>query len=327
MKIAIVGGGLCGLTAGRELDSAGLAVTVFDKGRGVGGRMSTRRADDGVLFDHGAQYFTARDPRFQEAVDQWVDSEVAAEWTGRIVAIGEDDQQPKDEAIRFVGVPGMSNVCRRLAEGIDVRKATRVASIQQQNGGWALTDENDASLGEFDRVLVTAPPIQTAALLDGIAPFASQIADVNLDPCWAVMVTFAERFEVPFDGAFVNREDAKLSWVARMSSRPDRPTEPDAWVLHGSPAWSNRSIEDPPFGVRAALLEDFSIVTERTLPPVKSAEAHRWRYAFCPDPLDAGCFYDPDTGLGAGGDWCNGARVEGAFLSGMELAGRVLESR
>ena len=41
----------------------GWAVTVFDKGRGPGGRLATRRADD-LRFDHGAQYFTARDPRF-----------------------------------------------------------------------------------------------------------------------------------------------------------------------------------------------------------------------------------------------------------------------
>lgn len=67
MRIVIVGAGLSGLVAARSLAASGHDVSVLDKGRGVGGRLATRRIGDAVL-DHGAQFFTVRtdvraDPR------------------------------------------------------------------------------------------------------------------------------------------------------------------------------------------------------------------------------------------------------------------------
>lgn len=66
----VVGAGLAGLVAAQRLAAAGIRVTVFDKGRGPGGRMATRREGD-ACWDHGAQFFTARDPRFAEMVARW----------------------------------------------------------------------------------------------------------------------------------------------------------------------------------------------------------------------------------------------------------------
>ena len=60
MKIAIIGSGIAGLSAARELRQNGVDVYLYEKSRGVGGRMSTRYAGDWE-FDHGAQYFTAQD--------------------------------------------------------------------------------------------------------------------------------------------------------------------------------------------------------------------------------------------------------------------------
>ncbi|MGH8355151.1 MAG: FAD-dependent oxidoreductase, partial [Pseudomonas sp.] len=68
--IAIIGTGIAGLSAAQALHAAGHAVQLFDKSRGSGGRMASKRSDAGAL-DLGAQYFTARDRRFVEAVQQW----------------------------------------------------------------------------------------------------------------------------------------------------------------------------------------------------------------------------------------------------------------
>ena len=68
MKIAILGCGIAGLSAARELRRNGVDVKLFDKSRGVGGRMSTRYA--GVWeFDHGAQFFTAQNADFKSEID------------------------------------------------------------------------------------------------------------------------------------------------------------------------------------------------------------------------------------------------------------------
>ena len=43
--MAVIGGGIAGLSCATVLQQAGLKVSVFDKSRGAAGRMSTRRED------------------------------------------------------------------------------------------------------------------------------------------------------------------------------------------------------------------------------------------------------------------------------------------
>ena len=58
--MAVVGAGVTGLTAARHL-APSFDVVVVDKGRGVGGRLATRRIGD-ATFDHGAQFITTHTP-------------------------------------------------------------------------------------------------------------------------------------------------------------------------------------------------------------------------------------------------------------------------
>ena len=83
MRYAIVGAGMAGLACAEALKQAGHSVVLFDKGRGAGGRMSTRRLPTSlgeVAIDHGAQYFTARDPAFKNLVSTWRDQGIAVPW-------------------------------------------------------------------------------------------------------------------------------------------------------------------------------------------------------------------------------------------------------
>jgi predicted NAD/FAD-dependent oxidoreductase len=115
--VAVVGAGISGLTCARTLADYGLPVTVFEKSRGVGGRMATRRSDNVAAFDHGAQYFTVRDERFQNCVDSWQHAGLVQRWTGRIVSLHDQDtEQDKSSTARFVACPGMNAICRHLAE-------------------------------------------------------------------------------------------------------------------------------------------------------------------------------------------------------------------
>ena len=59
----IIGSGMAGLAAARLAVAGGRSVCVLDKGRRIGGRVSTRRAE-GFTFNHGAQFLTARQEAF-----------------------------------------------------------------------------------------------------------------------------------------------------------------------------------------------------------------------------------------------------------------------
>jgi renalase len=149
---------------------------------------------------------------------------------------------------------------------------------------------------------------------------------VEMLPCWAVLIHFARRLSVDWNGAFV--QQSPLAWIARDSSKPSRPASPEAWVLHASPAWSHKHLESSPDQVTSRLLDAMrqALGPHQPLPEIVFATAHRWRFAIPDEPLSASFLLDEQLRLAVAGDWCGGPTVEGAFLSGWELAHKLLKS-
>jgi predicted NAD/FAD-dependent oxidoreductase len=327
-RIAIVGAGLSGLSCASMLSALGFDVRMFDKGRGPGGRTSTRRAlvgDVEVGFDHGAQYFTVRDPDFLQRVQEWDRLGVVKRWRGRIAVLDPDGSvRSYSDKPRFVGTPAMSSLCKHLAIGQDLSFGVRVARIESSAGLVTLFDEHGDPLGEFDSAVCTAPPAQTVDLIAEAAPeLAFRAASVTMKPCWAVMAAFESSLDAPYDGAFIN--EGPLSWIARTSSKPYRIAQPDRWVLHGSASWSEQHLDGPAERVAEELLATLFRSTRLPARAPVHVVAHRWRYAIAENPLEEGCLYDERSRIGACGDWADGNRVEGAILSGVAMARRIAE--
>lgn len=332
-RVAIVGAGLGGLAAARTLADHGLNVTVFDKSRGVGGRMATRRlspadhdfAENEVSFDHGAQYFTARDRRFCRYVQSWMQDGMVAPWLGRIVELdGGEVLQEKMSTPRYVGVPWMNRIAKHLATDLDVRLETTVARLDRSGGQWNVLDVQHQSLGQFDNVIVNCPPAQARAILDSHVPFAKKLGELTMKPTWAVMFCGEGLDELEYDAAFIN--EGPLSWIARDSAKPGRQSAggASAWVLHGSSQWSADHLDATGDEVTQLLIDAFADATGCRPAKLLYQTAHRWLYAIPESPLDQECLWDAGAGIGACGDWCGGPRIEGAFLSGAAVAGALL---
>ncbi len=328
-RVAIVGAGLSGLSCASVLSALGFEVRLFDKGRGPGGRTSTRRAVIGELdvgFDHGAQYFTVRDPELLGRVQEWDRLGVVKRWRGRVAVLESDGSvRSYSDKPRFVGTPAMSSLCKHLAIGQDLRLGVRVARIDSSAGLATLFDQHGDPLGEFDAAVCTAPPAQTVDLVSEVAPeLASRAASVQMKPCWAVMAAFDSSLDTPYDGAFIN--EGPLSWIARTSSKPSRIAQPDRWVLHGSASWSEQHLDWPAERVAEELLATLFRSTRLPDQAPVHCVAHRWRYAIAENPLEEGCLFDERSRIGACGDWTHGNRVEGAILSGVAMARRIAET-
>ncbi len=319
LRIAIVGAGIAGLSAARALVEMGHEIHCFDKARGVGGRMSVRR-QDGFEFDHGAQYFTARDPRLLAQLPAWMNAGVIAQWNPRVIDLRAGDSSPVKPQKRFVGVPGMTALARHLAVGLQINPSTRVAAMTRLVNGWKLTHENGSDSGTFDRVVISIPVVQARALLCGYPTLLDRIADAELEPCWAVMMGFDRPVDVEFDALFA--KDSPLSWMARNNSKPGR-SKGEAWVLHASPEWSKKHLEESTDFVASALVTEFARLTHTSLAPIL-VQAHRWRFARAVSPLQSGCVTDANLGITLCGDWCAGTRIEAAWLSGIAGAHAVV---
>ena len=172
---------------------------------------------------------------------------------------------------------------------------------------------------EFDRVIVAVPSPTALALVAGVPTLAARIATTAMKPCWAVMAAFDRPVSVPFDGAFVS--GSPLGWVARNQSKPKRNWKIDTWVLHATPAWSAAHLDDDADLVGAFLMEAFDDLSRKGLPRAFYATAHCWRHAVADPPMAIGAMHDADSRITVCGDWCAGARIEDAFLSGLAAAG------
>ena len=332
-NVAVIGAGMSGLFAARTLQDHGMRVTVFEKGRGVGGRMSTRRVGEraaGTTFDHGAQYFTARDSRFIRHVDSWVEQGIVAKWPDQ--NLGSDQRilvlengvtkSESNSDDRFVAVPGMNAICKHLAVDLEIRTQTRISQISLAQSGVELFDDAADSLGQFDRLIVSAPAAQTAELLGEFPALADPISKIKMSPCWATMVGFKEPVTTQWVGAFLH--GSFLSWAARNSSKPGRNGVMEHLVIHANPEWTAKHWEHGAGEVAKMMLKEFWRVSGITPKPEGHLQSHRWKYAIPLQPSNARCFADESSVITACGDWASGSRVEGAFLSGMAAAGRIL---
>ena len=318
MHVGIVGAGPAGLLAAGTLQRAGVDVTVFDKGRRPGGRLNTREHGD-HRFDHGAQFFTVRDERIRPMLDEWLEAGVVREWSGRLVRLDADRQEPAKEAHRYVGSPGMISLAAHLAIGVDVRAGIRVETLARDGGSWLLGDDRGEHVGRFDRVIVAVPAPQAVPLLSEVPELARVAAGVEMAPCWAAMLVFADRPPMDFDGAFV--ADGPVSWIARDGSKPGRP-DAESWVVHAAPGWTRTHWDvdrsEIPGVLRGLLAERFGPVPATTF-----ERAHRWGFALASEPAP-GVWFDRVAGVGIAGDWCVGGRVEGALTSGLDVAEQLL---
>lgn len=311
--ILIIGGGMAGLSAATALASAGRKVIVLDKGRGPGGRMAARRVEingEAVSFDHGAQYFTARDPSFQQAVLAWEAAGVVARWP----AAG-------DEA--WVGTPGMNAPIRAMAQVIGVRWGVRAETLTRIPEGWQVAAGDQTFIAAT--VLVAVPAEQAQVLLTDVAPDLAALAGgVHSTPCWAVMAGFAERLAIASDT--YRSDTAPVSWAARNSAKPER-SGAETWVIHASPARSLEVIDLSRDDAAAAVLTDFFTATGTAPVAPVHLDAHRWLYALPQALVGEGARFDPERGIGMAGDYLHSPRVEGAWLSGRAAAGMVLYER
>lgn len=311
--IAVIGAGLAGLACAQRLRAAGLAVTLFDKGRRPGGRLATRRLvwpTGEALLDHGAQYFTARTPAFLELCGRLLEAGALRPWSGRVI-----DQRAPDPGraeTRYLGHPGMNDLARYLAQDLTVHCEAEVSALERRPTGWVLHFKAQASQEGFAAVAVALPAEQTAGLLADVAPaLAASAAAARTAPCWAGLFAFAPEAGWPDWQGLRPAASAALGWLARARDGA-------ALVVHASPEWSRAHLEDPPAVVEAALLAELSHYCPGLGPPL-AASLNRWRYALVEQAAGTPCEFDPALGLGVCGDWRLGPRVEWAWTAGDAL--------
>lgn len=320
-SIAIIGAGIAGLTVARELSGAH-RVTVFEKSRGFGGRIATRRSGD-FQFDHGAQFISAQTQAFRNFLDKLQNEAVVANWPAAFVELRRNAvsarRQWSDDHPHYVGVPGMSAIGRHLAADLDVWLETPVTALARDGKGWRIYGEGQALLGAFDWVISTAPAAQTADLFASTT-LAALAGRIRMEACFALLLGFSDAPKLDWQAALVREAD--ISWISVNSSKPGRPVEPTL-VVHSTNAWANEHLDDQSEAVQQHLAAELLAVAGIDANAATFAALHRWRYANVERQTGDPYALDAELRLAACGDWFVRGRVEGAFTSATALAARL----
>ena len=190
IRIAVVGAGVAGMSCAAELARTDARVTVFERSRGLGGRLATRR-ERGATFDHGAQFVTARSRPFSKFMEGAARAGVAAPWRPRL----SEDTRIWDAPIEdwYVGVPGMSALVRPLGRYVQLLSGTSVHELFSREGGWELVTDAGRHKQLFDAIAVAIPAPQALTLLAPYSRAFRHLTDVVFAPCWSAMLAFTIR--------------------------------------------------------------------------------------------------------------------------------------
>jgi len=329
-KIAIIGAGLSGVSLATFLRPVA-EVRLFEKSRGVSGRMSTRREGD-LYFDHGAQFFTAKSQAFNTFLEPLIQNNIVQTWQPNLAYFDKNNLTtgPSWSTPHYVGCPGMNAICKTLIHQQVSQNAVSlnitIKQLKQRHNRWWLFDSAKAEYGPFDWVISTIPQPQLLALFDDAQIDQQQLINYHMSGCYSVMIGFQEPLHLSWQAAII--ENSPIQWISVNSSKPMRQS-PFCLVAQTSNDWAEQHIESDPGAVLSLLVDPLYEFIGRNIESASHCKIHKWRYAnrrhrqknTSPENT---YWIDHTQRVAACGDWFSDGRVEAAFLSAWHLAKDLL---
>ena len=327
IDVAIVGAGLSGLIAGRQLADSGLHVAIFESASVVGGRAMTHSVGRGRA-DSGAQFFTVRAPEFAAIVAQWLRDGLIFEWS-RGWSDGSIDGAVADGYPRYAARGGFNMLAEQLAKDLPIYRSCPVESLSIRDDRWIVTGPNLSST-VLARAALLCLPVPEALLIlaeGGVAMPAEEyqiLSAIRYGRCLCGLFEIDGMDEMPFPGA-VQRPDQSITWVADNLRKGVSTTSRTITAHAGrtaSQAYWSMDDADVLAWMWAEIGGWFSADTR-----VTNARLIRWPYAVPLSTYRERYLLSRLTPpLVFAGDAFDGPRVEGAVLSGLAAAGALFAS-
>ena len=317
--IAIVGAGFSGIILAQKLKNIG-EVKIFEKARGVGGRMASRVKDD-FNFDFGAQFFYAKTPEFQEFIKPFIDQKILNSWCGNFVEIDNYkityQREWPAEKNHFVPSPKMNQFCKELSRDLNISLQTRIAKIERIAKKWQIFGDKNNSLGEFDWLFFSIPAPQLLELIPSECNFFEATKNVKMLGCFALMLGLEKPLNLQYDIALV--KNSLISWISSERSKPQRKKSASYTILARN-GWADDNIENDIEEVKNQLMAEFSKIINQPIEGIIHQDIHRWRYAnIAKQERGSKFFLDNEMRIGACGDWLIHGRIEACYLSASAL--------
>lgn len=327
-SIAIIGAGIAGATLAQRMLKAGYDVSVYEKSRGTGGRMSSCRLDQ-LSADLGAPYIEANSEFFslwlsnQKDVTPWKPKTTSFSNTPAVTHSAMTTIVPTEV---FLATPRQSALTRSMLDGAKLITSTHIGSVTPEKNGTLLHDVYGQELGRFDKVVVTAPALQAATLLTAIPHFSQQAGKVKAIPTWVSIILLDKPSGINTD--IFAGGDTTLFRAIKHNAKPGRHNSQNAeiWSLEATTEWCEAHQGTDKESVGQQLVEAFMQLTDSTL-VVREQRVHRWLYCQHQSTISNTFLWSAEHAIGACGDWLKSPGIEGAWLSANALADHLVKTK
>jgi predicted NAD/FAD-dependent oxidoreductase len=338
MKIAVVGAGISGLSAGRELANAGHEVLVFEKSGGYGGRLATRYAgkDQSQKLDHGVPFFTAEKPEFKKFIEELKEKNILTTWDGNFAERDKAGRITSSEIGNqyYIATGGMNKIGKYLGRNLDIRLNEKVGGLthigenRTKKRSWMLNFPT-ARTESADAVIIAAPARQAYAMLNTTIDeietlkLVREIDEVEYESQYSLMVGF-EKNDIP-DWNALECDDEIINWISNESTK--RSINANNLVIHTTSAFAKKHLYTDRDKIKETILDQLSTILGGWAALPDWSQLHLWRYsrAINPLPYDYMEIKGNDTPLALVGSYMNGNSVESAYLSGLQLGRHWVE--
>ena len=316
-NIIIIGSGIAGLAAANYLSSKNFNVTVLDKGKYPGGRISTRRGED-FIFNHGAQFFTAKSNEFKNICKRAVNDNVLVNW------------ETVSKKNRYIGNPDMREFSFWLSKNLSMYQDTVVERLDYNDQFIVYTNNKKFVC---DGLIITAPSFQTASLIKNLDQNIYKLIEkVEYFPCWCVMLSIKEMSLKNFN----IDEKSIFNWIVSENNKIKNQLNHNCLTIHTNERFSVENLEKTKEVTLDKIVQEFTKIYQVKTQDIIYKNIHKWRYAKVKKPFpQEESKISKKIPFGIAGDWCppsqdkhyngNGQRVEDAYLSGIECSKSLIK--
>lgn len=300
MKIAIIGAGFSGCNLYDNLKLQFEDITIFEKSRGVGGRLSTKYIDD-KFIDHGTPFLIPITEDLKSFCSDLVKNKVI-----------------KNRYDEFLPINGMNKICKFLINEENLKTNTKIIEAKFIDNKWNLVDENNNNYTGFDKLFLTIPATQILEMnIDLEENIKNELEKINYDSVFSLILYSNANLKLNENLAYEN------SCVENIINNSKKYLYKDfsSYVIHSSRKFANEVNTKTKEEILEIFLNSFDEKTKEHLKTFNLIP-HLWKFAFVKNSLDMSYYLNESKTLGICGDYFNFSNVE-ASLTSSELLGSV----
>ena len=323
-NVAVIGAGITGITLANLLQKK-VNLTVFEKSKGVGGRMATRRAEP-YQFNHGAQYFKIENKEFIDFLQPLIQNKIIKHYEANHIEILNKKVIKRTKTynkIYYTAQSKMNSVVKYLINNnFFIKLLCKIEKTIKENDKWFIIDSDKISYGPYDWLFITIPPNQVLEILCNNFKYLDIIKKIKMRSCYSLMLGFDKIKELNFDTALFLDED--VQWLSIRKKILENKKYYNL-LINSSYNFAEKNINGSKDKISNYLIKQVSGILNCELNNYEHKALHFWKYAMSETNNNLGSLLDEELKAIVCGDWCMNGKVEGGFLSAKDAANKLFK--